>query len=128
MSGLAQLIKERSADLALSQGQLAERMGVSQAAISKIVNNPTVEPGMSTLAGFAVALEVPLRRVLEACGYELDRVGPVDIDDRILAITRAVPEMRDLFFQFATELTPDDREALLAHMESIQRRREQKKP
>jgi transcriptional regulator with XRE-family HTH domain len=44
----------------LSQGQVAERVGVAQAAISRIERGETHEPGVLIMAGIARALEITL--------------------------------------------------------------------
>ena len=44
----------------LSQGQLAERVGVAQAAISRIERGETREPGVLIMAGIARALDTSI--------------------------------------------------------------------
>ena len=48
----------------LSQGQLAERAGVAQAAISRIERGETREPGVLIMAGIARALDTSIEELV----------------------------------------------------------------
>lgn len=52
---------ERRWELGLTQGDLAKRLGISQAAVAEFETDPYPDPRMSTLARYACALDLELR-------------------------------------------------------------------
>lgn len=104
--------------------ELASRAGFSHTALSKIVNNPAQIPELPTLAALALALGLPLRQLVEACGFPVERVGATaEQEARAAAIIAAVPEFRGWLEELA-ELTPDDRESVLVYVETLRRRQQ----
>ena len=55
---IGQRVRAARVAAGLSQGQVAERVGVAQAAISRIERDETREPGVLIMAGIARALEI----------------------------------------------------------------------
>ena len=124
MSGIAELIKSELQKKGLNQQELAERAGISQPALSKLMNKPDMVPELKTLGLLSVALNIPLRRLVEACGFPLEEPGAVqNVDERLKVVLSAVPELRDLFAQMIEDLTPEDRGAILAYLDSAKARR-----
>jgi transcriptional regulator with XRE-family HTH domain len=60
MTTIGQRVHAARIAAGLSQGQLAERAGVAQAAISRIERGETREPGVLIMAGIARALELTI--------------------------------------------------------------------
>lgn len=50
--------------------ELGRTAGVTQATISKLINTPGRRPDLDTLNSLAVALDIPLYKMVEACGYD----------------------------------------------------------
>lgn len=59
-------LRELRAAAQLTQDELSERSGVSQALISQLERGASSNPGVSTLRKLADALGVPVERVLAA--------------------------------------------------------------
>lgn len=125
MAGLATLLLSETQNRGWSMRDLASKSDLSSAALSKIVNNPDQVPDLRTLAALSVALSLPLRQLVEACGFPVERPGAsADQDARALAIVSAVPEFRGWLEELAS-LTPDDRESVLVYVETLRRRQQQ---
>lgn len=82
-----ELIRAARLRAELSQGQLAERLGMPRSSIARW-ETETVEPGLSTL-----------RRVLQACGYDLSLAliafeRDAEREQRIGELQRQTPQER----------------------------------
>lgn len=126
MPALVMLIQSELQSRGWSLRTLAERSDVSHAALSKIINNPGRIPELGTLEGLARGLEMPLSRLVEACGFTVDKVPTREWEQRAQTIIAAVPELRDLLDPLA-KLPPDDRDAVLAYIDNLRQRRERRK-
>ncbi len=60
MPSLGKRVQAARLAAGLSQGQLAERAGIAQAAISRIERGETVEPGVFVVAALARALDTTM--------------------------------------------------------------------
>lgn len=122
MLGLYYLIEREIDRRNWSMRDLAAEAGVSISTLSNIKNKDDYFPDLRTLASLSSALSLPMRQLVEACGIPVE-ASIDDNDERIRALVRSVPELQD-FVAVLGGLTPDDRESILAHAESlIQRRR-----
>lgn len=106
---------------------LARATGISASSLSGLVNppvdKPPKEPRLSTLALLSIALDIPMRRLVEACGYPVEPIDGVSGSEaRIAAVLRSVPALAPVLTQLS-ELPPDDQAAVLSMIESLQRRR-----
>lgn len=124
MSGIAQLLRDELKARGWTQKELADKTGLTQAAISKIMSTPDMTPELKTLALFAAALGISMRRLIEACGFPVEASSnPGTTEEQIRAITSAVPELRALFLDLVNRLTPEDRDAMVVYLETMRARR-----
>jgi transcriptional regulator with XRE-family HTH domain len=72
----------------LTQAQLAQRVGVAQAAISRIERDETHDPGVLIVAGIARALDLSLDVLVE--GNALARAPRPSLEDRVAALEDAL--------------------------------------
>jgi transcriptional regulator with XRE-family HTH domain len=123
MFGLYHLLEAELTRRNWSLRDLAAEAGVSISTLSNIKNRD-ITPDLSTLASLSVALKVPLRQIIEACGYDIEGAGSAaDEDARITALLRAVPELHS-FLEPLSSLNPDDRTAVLTYAEMLVQRRQ----
>ena len=66
----ALLIKEAEAR-GWTMRELGRNAGVTQPTISKIINIQGRRPDLDTLNSLAVALDIPLYKLIEACGFNI---------------------------------------------------------
>lgn len=123
MMGLHALIDSELNKRGWKASDLAANSDVSEATLSRIKNNPGYKPDLPTLAAISIGLDVPLRRVVEACGYSID-AGAENEDDneRIMALLRAVPDLQ-VFLRPLARLRLEDRQAILAVAEQMANQR-----
>ncbi len=74
-------IREARAAASLSQAELAQRVGVAQAAISRIERDETQDPGVLIVAGIAKALGLTLDQLVE--GQVMPRAPRRSIEERV---------------------------------------------
>lgn len=75
---LQQLINTRRKELGKTVKGVAQDAGIYRDTLNKILKNPKRIPELPTLAGLAIALDIPLGRVIRACGYDLDQPRPTE--------------------------------------------------
>lgn len=107
-----------------TQRQLAEAMGVTQPALSKLINDPERIPNLETLVSLSTALQIPLGQAIAACGFRVDR--PANPDAWAEAIIASVPELR-LILEPILQLPASDRDAVLSYIDNLRHRRASKK-
>lgn len=124
MSGLVTLLQNEMDHRGWSLRELAGRADIPPSTISKIMNNPEQVPSLRTLASLGFALELPLSRLISACGYDVDSFGnPEDVQRQIEAIAKAVPELRAMFLDLARS-DDDVRRSVLAYMRLLDQERQ----
>ena len=123
MLGLYALIESELTKRGWKMRDLAINSTVSEGTLSRIKNNSEYQPDLQTLVGISIALNIPLRRVIESCGYDIES-GAENRDEttRITALLGAVPELQS-FLEPLALLTPDDRIVVLTYAELLARRR-----
>ena len=122
MMGLYALIESELARRGWKARDLAANSEVSEPTLSRIKNNPDYKPDLPTLAAISIGLDVPLRRVVEACGYSVDAgAGNENDTERVMALLRAVPDLQ-VYLQPLARLKADDRRAILAVAEQLANR------
>jgi signal transduction histidine kinase/transcriptional regulator with XRE-family HTH domain len=75
---LGSTIRDRRLELALTQEQLAERLGWSQERISILERGKYGLPSLPLLAHLAEALELPLVSLMDAVGFRIDEIPAGD--------------------------------------------------
>ncbi len=123
MHVLAPLINDEIKQRGWSLRTLAKAAGVTQSAISDIINIPERIPRLDTLSGLAHALGLPLSQLVEACGFTVGQPVHGDWRDRAEAIIASVPELR-AFFDPVVDLTPEERAAALGYIEGLRQQRQ----
>ena len=119
MSGLTILLKREMDIQNLGLRDLASLSNLAPSTLSKIMNTPNHTPELKTLAALSNALNLPLGRLIEACGYDVGSVGnPDDVQRQIAAIARAVPELREMFLDLAHS-NNDVRRSVIAYMKLL---------
>jgi transcriptional regulator with XRE-family HTH domain len=100
--------------------QLADRAGMPPSGLSKILNRVTEVPDLETLDKLAVALDVPLVRLVAVCGFRVgdDAKTP---DEQIAILLEVAPEFRDVVDDL-TQLQPDDLRAIRGYVDALLRR------
>lgn len=124
MSGLTILLKHEMNKQNLGLRDLASLSKLAPSTLSKIMNTSNHTPDLKTLAAISSALQLPLGRLIEACGYAVDSVGnPDDVQRQIAAIAGAVPELREMFLDLAHS-NDDVRRSVLAYMKLLDQERQ----
>lgn len=119
MIGLHALIAAELAKRGWKTSDLVAQSALSKATLSRIKTIPDYRPDLETLVEISIALDIPLRRVVESCGYVVDSgVANQDEDQRIMALLRAVPNLR-VFLEPLGKLKPADRQTILAVAEQL---------
>lgn len=123
MAGLALLLDEELSARGWNQTRFASESKISKPTVSRILNDPEYSPDLKTMAMIAATLQIPLRRVLEANGYDVEATHQTD-DVRLQSLLRAVPELQ-LFLEPLMYLTEDDRLAVLTYAEMLLQKRQE---
>jgi transcriptional regulator with XRE-family HTH domain len=88
MASVGDRVKERRKDLGLKQGELARRVGISQATLSELENNPTTKT--KEVAKLAAVLGVDALWLADGTGEKIpDGTAPViqhEIPDKVLKL------------------------------------------
>lgn len=71
VSAFGRWLLEETASRNLSLLQLAAQAKIGAATLYKIINTPEAEPKLATMYALSQALNIPLWRVIEACGYDV---------------------------------------------------------
>ncbi len=123
-SGIVELLEKRRKVKGWSWDDLANESGVSRSSLAKIRHSTTAVPSLVTLEKLANALSMPLRELIEACGYVLDD-AVVTPQSKAAMLVQTVPSLA-MIVDHLSELTADDREALRTMIEgfTLLRRRE----
>lgn len=101
---------------------LAAESGVSEPTLSRIMNDTAYIPELKTMAALSKALDLPLRRLLEACGFDLDTTTPLDDSQRVQLLMTAVPELHTFLAPLA-QLSPADRQSVITFAEMLAHKR-----
>lgn len=122
MVGLSSLLQQAVERRGWSMRDLAAESGVSSSTLSNLTTKPGVLPDLRTLVALSSALGIPMRQLVEACGIPVEG-DPNDGRERVKALVGAVPEMAELV-QLLDQLTPDDRDSIVAHAQALVQRRQ----
>jgi transcriptional regulator with XRE-family HTH domain len=95
-SSLAAYLKAEIDARGWSDAQTAEKAGLTKSSLSYILNTPNMIPELQTLDRLAVALGIPLARLITMAGFSIDNRPDISADEQITEILRALPELRGL--------------------------------
>ncbi|MBM7845651.1 helix-turn-helix domain-containing protein [Herpetosiphon giganteus] len=118
MLGLSIILDTELQKRGWRRSMLAAESGVSEPTLSRIMNDVAYIPELKTMAALSKALELPLRRLLEACGFDLDTTTPLDDSQRVHLLMTAVPELYTFLVPLA-QLSPDDRQSVITFAEML---------
>lgn len=124
MNRLSQLLDSQLSKRGWRRSKLATISGVSEPTISRIMNDATYIPELKTMTALSQALGLPLRRVIEACGFPLDSAdlvhAAVQNEDahRVQHLLTAVPEYQ-AFLAILAKLSRADRLAVMTFAEML---------
>jgi transcriptional regulator with XRE-family HTH domain len=123
MSALANFILKEMQQRGWDQKDLSAKSRIPKATISRLLNGQVSDPELPTFVALSTALEVPLWKLLEQAGYEVERpTDPVESDRQLARQIEATPEIRPIV-QWLFDLDMDDRAAVMAFVEALKRRR-----
>lgn len=94
MNGLASLLLAEIERRNWSIRRLAEEAGLSQPTLSKLISIADRIPDLETLVRLSGALDLPLRQLIEACGFKVEEAPSGNFEQRARAIIGAVPELQ----------------------------------
>jgi SOS-response transcriptional repressor LexA len=104
MTALGQRVKALRKARHLSQGELADAVGVERSYIAMIETGRTKNPSRDVLTGLARALEVPIEDLLIAAGYLQVAPPEAELAEREIATKRLLTEMERLLQEYGTIL------------------------
>lgn len=124
MVGLVSFLQHEADKRGWSIRELAIKADLPASTLYKILSNSDQIPSLKTLAALAYALEIPLSRLIAACGYDVHTIPPSqeDIDQNIRIVLSAVPEFR-LFLEEIAGFSLDEQASVLAYIELLRRQR-----
>lgn len=102
---------------------LEDKTGVSRNALYDMQRGKTKTPKLETLYRIAQALEVPLNRILTVAGFPVDPLPDNNAQAKRLAeLADALPWIAQVVDDLS-QLTPDQKEGVLAYLEAVMRRK-----
>ncbi|GAA5531573.1 helix-turn-helix transcriptional regulator [Herpetosiphon gulosus] len=116
MPRLSTLLNEELQKRGWDDRRLAKATGRNESIISSIRNDPTALPSLTTINALSIVLGIPMRELVAACGIDIDAAAQIDEAQRVQQMSTVIPEIQ-LFLPLLTQLTLDDRLAILAHSE-----------
>lgn len=128
MSALTDFVRGELARQNMSQQDLAERSGIADATLSRILNEQVDEPKGGQIARIAKALGIPFWKLMQIAGYTTET--PDDPDDeqrRIAAVIAADPTLRPVM-DGAAKLSRANRQAILVSIELLLRQQNELPP
>ncbi|ABX04041.1 MAG TPA: XRE family transcriptional regulator [Herpetosiphon sp.] len=114
-TGLIYLIKSEMDARGWNQTKLSEISGIPDSTISKILKNPNQIPKLENLATLAQAFDIPLARIIAACGFDVSSAKSED-SQRLQTIVSAIPDFQRLVEEMMT-FSPLDQADVLAYIE-----------
>jgi hypothetical protein len=124
MSQLSEEIKRR-ADQAGSLRALALEASVSYTGLKNLRDNPDSIPELETLVKLSRAFKVPLWRLIEMSGFDLQFSQTTTVQaQRIADVMDAMPEYQPVV-DHLLQLDAGDLDAVLIYLETLQRHRSQ---
>lgn len=123
VGGLAAAIQKALDQQGQTWAWLSRKTGIAQATFVNWRQNAKIVPELESLAAVSGKLGVPLRTLIEACGYPVNESADyADRTARARALVAAVPRLADVAEDLAS-LRPEDQDALMTMIEDYLRRR-----
>lgn len=109
-SAIASFLESEMEKRKWKRSELADRAGLDRSALTYILNTEGVIPGLDTLDLLAQALDLPLARLVNACGFSL-RDADLARDEQIMVLLESIPELREAVGDLARLRSQDLRAA-----------------
>jgi hypothetical protein len=127
VSGLASAIKKELDRQGKSWRWLAIQTGLAESTFNKWRNDPQVTPDLKTLSLVSEKLSMPLRVLIEACGFPVDEsANYADRQARARALLAAVPGLADIIDDLV-QLLPEDQDTIMTMIETHLRKKEDRR-
>lgn len=125
MSDLSDYLKRQMEQRGWKLLDAQRELGVSKTAIDNILKNKDVVPKLETIEKFAEAFKLPVWRVLEMAGYDLQLPhSSSSLAQRVAALVDKNPSLLPVLEKLAT-YDLKDAVAVLTYMETMERIRDQ---
>jgi len=122
-STLAALLARQMRERGWSLRDAEREIGISKTAVRNILEKPNVVPELETLSKIASALDLPLWRVIEVAGFDLDLSrAPLEKAQLLASLVATVPEL-DSQLHRLDQWSREDLQGLLAYIEVVEKRR-----
>lgn len=122
------LIKRHMRVNNLGQTEMAERIGIEQSALSRLLRNKHRRPEPETIVAVALEIGRPVWDVALAGGYPFSSpTVPSADDERLLRLVQADPAIRSILEQYFGETREEVRESLLRLMAAMLDRADRQK-
>lgn len=123
LSKFGNFIYDRIAELNTTQQELAEKIDIPDSTLSRYIRGNPDELKASVIAKLAEGLDVPFSQLMALAGYPLDQATlERNPNARLADLAASFPWLAPMAEEL-TDLLPEDREAVLAYIETIQRRK-----
>lgn len=127
MSALVAFIRKEMEDRNWTQLDLSEKSSIPDSTLSRLLSGQVKEPKLSVLYQLAIAFGMPLSHLMAFSGFPAEGVTTADRQSqRLIALTEAFPWLASVVEEIA-DLLPEDREAILAYLETMRNRRARSK-
>lgn len=131
MSGLVATVDAELKRQGKDWAWLSRETDFAESTFTKWKKQPDLVPNLYTLALIASKLQMPLRILIEACGFPVDdTAGYANRQARARALIAALPQLAEVAEDLA-RLKPDDQVSLLVFIEGwvrdLKRRRQNRK-
>jgi transcriptional regulator with XRE-family HTH domain len=107
-----------------SATDLARKSGITKSNISKLFQNPSRIPQLTTLGKLARALDVPLPRLIALCGFEMEPDEGAPDAGQVAILFETMPELRQAVGSWS-QLSEEYRRALVAYADGLRRQQSQ---
>lgn len=125
VSTLANFIRAKLEARGWTQSDLAAEAGIPKTTLTGIFNNPQHIPELPTYVKLSIALEVPLRDLLQASGFDVEsRDGVNDTQARLAVLVEAMPWLSQMVDALAS-IHPDDQASVIAFLDLLAQQRKQ---
>lgn len=124
MSPLTDYILQKMNDKNINQLELSRLSGVPNTTLDRLLGDQVAEPKPSVLLKISKPLEVSYKTLMVLAGYPVDEPESVEAQDRrLVELVSSLPWLKEMLEDLA-HLHPDERESVLAYIETLQRRRD----
>lgn len=123
MFALVAFVRKEMGDRGWTQLDLSEKSSIPDSTLSRLLSGQVKEPKLSVLYQLAIAFGMPLSHLMALAGFPVEGVTTEDRQNkRLIALMDSFPWLPSVAEEIA-DLLPEDREAVLAYLETMRNRR-----